>query len=205
MESNKVPAVIVMVISIIACFCFSIALAENEKTKPNAAKSEEAVNGFKEYMEAEETPEEKEIARLYRELGLGRKRIDMHGLDILFGKTHFVIFEGHNLNDKSTYIYESEIVKDVHYTGDEFLVLQYEGVLKEFSTKERKLTGVEFEEVGDMFIDGTIPVDAFYKDGEVTLYNKAGRKNTPFKCTKEKLHTKPSITYRGGENFEFVD
>ncbi|MEG0699291.1 MAG: hypothetical protein RR435_05035, partial [Erysipelotrichaceae bacterium] len=81
----------------------------------------------------------------------------------------------------------------------------YEGVLKEFSTKERKLTGVEFEEVGDMFIDGTIPVDAFYKDGEVTLYNKAGRKNTPFKCTKEKLHTKPSITYRGGENFEFVD
>ncbi|MEG0794855.1 MAG: hypothetical protein RSG95_03575, partial [Bacilli bacterium] len=88
---------------------------------------------------------------------------------------------------------------------DEFLVLQYEGVLKEFSTKERKLTGVEYEDAGIMFIDGTFDVTGFYKDGEVTLYNREGSSNDPFPCTKEQLHADVTISNKDGGNYKIVN
>ncbi|MEG0345820.1 MAG: hypothetical protein RR435_05030 [Erysipelotrichaceae bacterium] len=205
MNNKKVITVIAFIFSIFMLIYFNIAQVEIEKNRPDPFESEEVMNDFKEAMAAEETAESKERDRLRSVYNKLKDGIDLHGLYPEFNEDGFYIYEGKGIDMNDKLIFKSRMVKAVHYTGDEFLVLQYERVLKEFSTKERKLTGVEYEDIDLMYIDGDIPVAAFYKDGEVTLYNKEGSKNTPFKCTKEKLHTKPSITYRGGENFEFVE
>ncbi|MEG0345816.1 MAG: hypothetical protein RR546_05015 [Erysipelotrichaceae bacterium] len=157
------------------------------------------------YFDERTSEEEKEVDRLYAIYLNKRNEDNMHGLSLAFYMDSFTVYEGEDQIDKSKHVYQSELVKNVYYMGDEFLLFEYEGVIKEFSKIERKLTGVEFQDVGDLFLDTTKgKVFGFYSDDEVVIYNEEGSKNKPFPCTKEQLHANSIISLEGRDNFEIV-
>ncbi|MEG0823805.1 MAG: hypothetical protein RSG07_04800 [Erysipelotrichaceae bacterium] len=114
-----------------------------------------------------------------------KSKIDMNGLRIDCKNDKFQIYgieevnKGKYIIEEEKLIYESEHVMQIHYVGSEFMLLEDYDSFKEFSIKDRKLTGVEYEGIKSVSINGGPDFDGFFKGDILTLYNENGSKSVP--------------------------